>query len=220
MAVIIREERLIGGKKFKDIKVYRSDKLAVTEEVQKQAQKLDQFIVKTAAEIRDEARKKRLLNLKGKSGALELWYFIGGKLQFVDNPEIVLPEDKKYIWRALWDHAGELAPGKMNSRSGTHRDHFLYCYKIAKFDEDDVKKGGNWRAWVEFFDSPKIHSDERILDWIGEKMKTINKKNWVRVLNRNIRQSLKDKDTSFYTKAELYSLLEKVWKNLDKEEAR
>lgn len=217
MAVIIREERLIGGKKFKDIKVYRSDKFAVTKEAQKQAEKLDEFIAKAVAEIRDEAQKKKLLGLKGKGGVLELWYFVGKKLQFVDNPEIVLPEDKKYIWRALWDYAGELAPGEMNSRSGTHRDHFLYCYKIAKFDKDDVRRGGNWRAWVEFLDSPKIHSDERILEWIGEKMKTISKKNWVRVLNRNIRQALKNKDTSFYEKTELYSLLEDVWKNLDKE---
>jgi len=51
-------------------------------------------------------------------------------------------------------------------------------------------------------------------------MKTINKKNWVRILNRNVRQVLKDKDTSFYTKGELYALLEKVWNDLDKTEAK
>ncbi|OIO49988.1 MAG: hypothetical protein AUJ39_00010 [Parcubacteria group bacterium CG1_02_42_13] len=220
MAVIIREERTIGGKKFRDIKVYRSDKFAVTEETQKQAERLDEFLSKTLAEIRKEAGQKKLLKLKGKSGALDLWYFIGKKLQFVDDPKLIPPEDKKYVWRALWDHAGELAPGEMNSRSGTHRDHFLYCYRIAKFDKGDVERGGNWRAWVEFLDSPKIHSDERILDWIGAKMKTINKKNWVRILNRNVRQVLKDKDTSFYTKGELYALLEKVWNDLDKTEAK
>ncbi len=220
MAVIIREDRTIGGKKFRNIEVYRSDKFAVTGETQKQAEKLDEFLSKTLAEIKKEIDKKNLLKLKGKSGALDLWYFVGEKLQFVDDPKIVPPEDKKYIWRALWDHAGDIAPGGMNSRSGTHRDHFLYCYKIAKFDKDNVKRGGNWRTWVEFLDSPKIHSDERILDWIGEKMKTVNKKNWVRVLNRSIRQVLKDKDTSFYTKAELYVVLEKVWRSLDKLDAR
>ncbi len=220
MAVIIREERKIGGKLFKDVKVYRSDKFAVTEETKKQAENLDEFLSKTLAEIKGEAKSKGLLELKGKSGALDLWYFIGKKLFFVDDPKIVLPEDKKYIWRALWDHAGDVAPGDLSSRSGTHRDHFLYCYKIAKFDKNDVKRGGNWRAWVEFFDSPKIHSDERILDWIGEKMKTVINKNWVRVLNRGIRQALKDKDTSFYTKSELCTVLERVWRGLDKLDSR
>jgi len=220
MAVIIREKRTIGGKQFKDVKVYRSDKFGVTEEAQKQAEKLDEFLSSTLAKIRAEVKQKNLLKLKGKSGALDLWYFVGEKLQFIDDPKMVPPEDKKYVWRALWDHAADIAPGEMNSRSGTHRDHFLYCYKIAKFDKNDVKQGGNWRAWVEFLDSPKIHGDERILEWIGEKMKTITKKNWVRVLNRNIRQTLKYKDTSFYTKKELYEVLERVWRNLDKSDAK
>jgi len=216
MAVIIREERTIGGKQFRNIKVYRSDKFAITEEAQKQAEKLDEFISKTLTRIRDEVDQKKLLALKGKSGALDLWYFVGERLQFVDDPNVVLPEDKKYIWRALWDHAGDIAPGEINSRSGTRRDHFLYCYKIAKFNKGDVKRGGNWRTWVEFLDSPKIHSDERILEWIGEKMKTIGRKNWVRVLNRGVRRALKDKDTSFYARAELYKLLEAIWKDLNK----
>jgi hypothetical protein len=220
MAVIVREERIIGGKRFRNIKVYRSDKFAVTEETRKQAEKLDEFLSIKLAEIRKEVKSKDLLKLKGKSGALDLWYFIGEKLRFVDDPKIVPPEDKKYIWRALWDHAGDIAPGELNSRSGTHRDHFLYCYKIAQFDKNAAKRGGNWRAWVEFFDSPKIHSDERILYWIAEKMKTVSRKNWVRILNRGIRRALKDKDTSFYTKSELYGILEKVWKDLEKSDAK
>jgi hypothetical protein len=210
MAVIIREERTIGGKKFPNTKVYKSDKLALTDAARKQAEKLDGFLSKHLKEVEKEARSKGLLEFKGKDGALGLWYFIGTKLQFIDDSDIVLPEDKKYIWRAIWDHAGELAPGEMNTRSGTHRDHFLYCYRVAKFEWILVERGGNWRAWVEFLDSPKINSDERILDWVGGKMKQIKEKNWIRVLNRSLRQALKSKDTSFLKKDELYELLENV----------
>ncbi|NOH04738.1 MAG: hypothetical protein HND47_23590 [Chloroflexi bacterium] len=210
MAVIIREDRTIGGKKFPNTKVYKSDKLALTDSAKKQAEKLDEFLDKHLMEVKKEAQSEGLLELKGKDGALELWYFLGTKLQFVDDPEIVLPEDKKYIWRAVWDHSGELAPGEMNARSGTHRDHFLYCYRVAKFDWSLVKRGGNWRAWVEFLDSPKINADERILDWLSGRMSRIKQKNWIRVLNRGLRQALKNKDTSFFKKDELHELLEKV----------
>ena len=208
MAVIIREERTIGGKKFPNTKVYKSDKLALTDSARKQAEKLDGYLSKHLNEVEKEARSNGLLEFKGKDGALKLWYFIGTKLQFIDDPDIVPPEDKKYIWRAIWDHAGELAPGEMNTRSGTHRDHFLYCYRVAKFEWNLVDRGGNWRAWVEFLDSPKINSDDRILDWVGGKMKKIKEKNWIRVLNRSLRQALKNKDTSFLKKDELYELLE------------
>jgi len=211
MAVIIREERTIGGKKFSDTKVYKTDKLALTDATRKQAEKLDEFLSKHLHKIEQETKKNKLLRLKGKGGSLKLWYFVGTKLKFIDNSEIVLPEDKKYIWRAIWDHTKELAPGELNTRSGTNRDHFLYCYRIAKFSWDIVERGGNWRAWVEFLDSPKINIDDRILDWVGIKMIQVKEKNWVRILNRKLRQTLKNKDTSFLAKEELYELLEKAW---------
>lgn len=211
MAVIIREERTIGGKKFSNTKVYKTDKLALTDAAKKQAERLDEFLYKQLAAAEKEVKNKGLLEFKGRDGALELWYFVGTKLQFIDDPEIILPEDKKYIWRAIWDHTNELAPGEMNTRSGTNRDHFLYCYRIAKFDWHLVRRGGNWRAWVELLDSPKINNDERILDWVGMKMSQVNKKNWIRILNRKLRQTLKNKDTSFLKKEELHELLEKAW---------
>lgn len=214
MAVIIREERTIGGKKFLGTKVYKTIKLALTDTAKKQAEKLDEFLSKELHKIEKEAEKKGLLELKGKDGALELWFFVGTRLQFIDNPEIVLPEDKKYIWRAIWDHTKELAPGEINTRSGTNRDHFLYCYRIAKFNWEIVECGGNWRAWVEFLDSPKINVDDRILDWVGIKMMQVKEKNWVRILNRKLRRTLKNKDTSFLNKEELYELLERSWKEV------
>ena len=59
MAVIIREERIIGGKKFKDTKVYRSDKFAVTKKAQQQAEKLDRFLANTLYKIREKVRRKK-----------------------------------------------------------------------------------------------------------------------------------------------------------------
>ena len=225
MAVIIREERLIGGRKFKDIKVYRSDKFALTEEAQKQAQKLDEFLAEVMAEIGKEAQKKKLLSLKGKSGALELWYFVGKKLHFVDKPEIVLPEDKKYIWRALYDHAGELAPGPLTKRvlRDPATSHFSYCYLISRFPWEFVKMAGDWTSWSEFFDRKETKNDPRIIQWIGSKTKERNiksRQNWLRPLTKAIHKEFAKKDTAFFQEKELYKRLDEIFLSLSKNEQK
>jgi hypothetical protein len=86
----------------------------------------------------------------------------------------VHPSDKKYIWRALWQHAGELVPGEMKSRAGTNRGHFLYCYRLASYEREFVLTAGNWREWQDFFDSP-ILSNRIVLDWFERKISVIKK---------------------------------------------
>lgn len=223
MAVIIREERLIGGKKFKNIKVYRSDKFTVTKEAEKQAQRLDKFIAERMSEIEKEARKKNLLSLKGKSGVLELWYFVGKKLQFADDPKIVLPEDKKYVWRALYDHVRQLAPGPISKRvlRSPETSHFSYCYLISRFSWKFVKRAGDWTSWSEFFDRKETKNDPRIIKWIGFKAKEGNiksKQNWLRPLTRAIHKEFVKKDTTFFSEKELYNRLDKIFLNLSKNE--
>jgi len=223
MAVIIREERIIGGKKFKDVKVYRSDKLAVTEEAQKQAEKLDGFLASTLAKIREETRRKKLLDLKGKKGVIALWYFMGERLQFVDNPKIVLPEDKKHVWRAIYDHAGELVPGILTKRvlRDPRTSHFSYCYLVSKFPWKFVKIAGDWTSWSEFFDRKETKNDRRIIEWIAIKAKKGDigsRQNWLRPLTKVIHKEFSEKDTTIFSKDELHVRLDKIFLNLSKNE--
>lgn len=223
MAVIIREERIIGGKNFKNIKVYRSDRLAVTEEAQKQAEKLDEYLAGALAEIKEEAQKKKLLNLKGKRGALELWYFVGKRLHFIDDPKIVLPEDKKYVWRAIYDHAGELVPGILTKRvlRDPRTSHFSYCYLVSKFPWEFVKIAGDWTSWSEFFDRKETKDDQRIIEWISIKAKEgdiKSKQNWLRPLTKAIHREFAKKDTTVFLRDELYNRLDKIFLNLSKNE--
>jgi len=223
MAVIIREERIIGGKKFKDVKVYRSDKLAVTEEAQKQAEKLDGFLADTLTKIRKEARRKKLLGLKGKKGAIDLWYFVGERLQFIDNPEIVLPEDKKYVWRAIYDYAGELVPGILTKRvlRDPRTSHFSYCYLVSKFPREFIKTAGDWTSWSEFFDRKETKNDRRIIEWISIKTQEkdiTSKQNWLRPLTKAIHKEFSEKDTTIFSKDELYNRLDKIFLSLSKNE--
>ncbi len=225
MAVIIREERIVGGKKFKDVRVYRSDKLAVTQEAQKQAEKLDRFLADILTKIRNEARRKKLLGLKGKKGAIDLWYFVGERLQFVDDPKIVLPEDKKYVWRAIYDHAGELVPGILTKRvlRDPRTSHFSYCYLVSKFPWEFVKTAGDWTSWSEFFDRKETKNDRRIIEWINIRAKETDiksRQNWLRPLTKVIHKEFSEKDTAVFSKDELYGRLDKIFLSLSENEPK
>jgi hypothetical protein len=215
MAVIIREEQEIAGKKFNNVKFYLSDKRGLTQEEKERAEKLDQYIESALKNITNLCRSNGLLALKGKSGVIALWHFVGQRIaEFVDDVHIVLPEDRKYIWRALWDHSGELAPGEKENRSrkaGSFRDHWHYCYMISRYSLGQVTKAGNWRAWVEFLDSPWTRNDERIPEWISRKMSNPPCQNWLRKFTPSVRNALRNVHTSVLTQEELDQRLDKLW---------
>jgi hypothetical protein len=166
-------------------------------------------------EIEKELDKNGLLKLKGKKGeVIKLWYEVGVKLKFTEGLKLSA-EDKKLLWRALYDHAGKLAPGPISDRAKKtpERSHFSYCFKVAQFPWNFVKSAGDWSAWTEFFDSEIIRNDKRILEWLSEKQnKEFNNisslRDWIRPLAKSIRNELKGKDTSVYSDEELKTKLE------------
>lgn len=213
MAILIRENRILDGQEFYDLKVFKSDKVPISRDEELKAIDLDEFLSKFFSELREEVQKKKLIDLKGKSGVLELWYFIGEKLGFVDDPKKLEPTDKKYIWKAIWFHAKDLAPGEMKTRAGTNRDHFLYCYKLAQYEKQFVLNAGNWRNWMDFFDSP-ILSNEIVLEWFADKTKGIKElgiKNWLRDFITKVRNTFQNIDMSFLSKDEIINKMDKIF---------
>jgi len=218
MAVIVREERTIGGEKFANVKIYLSKKDALTKEERERAERLDMRLREEMISIAREAKEQHLLRLKGRPGVLPLWYFVGERLAaFVDDKSIVPAEDKEYIWRAIWDHAGDLAPGEKDKKSrkpGFARDHWRYCYLVYQKSGGSLKhaeRAGTWRAWVEFIDRQETRNDDRILDWIESVMKRAPVKGWLRVLTKAIHQEFGKRHTSVFEAKELKENLERVW---------
>lgn len=171
----------------------------------KEQRVFDLFLSNFFIDLYKELSDKNLLSLRGSKGVIDLWYYVGQKLQFIDNPLTVEPSDKKYIWKALWYHAKNIAPGDAKSRAGTQRDHFLYCYKLAKFEKDFVKNAGNWRDWMDFFDSP-ILSNEIFLRWFENNSQLIKEKkikNWLREFIKLIRNEFQNVDLSFLSEIEI-----------------
>lgn len=222
MAVIIREERVIDGKPEK-VKVFKTKRL-LTGELREQAEKLDKFLSKKMKEIEQEMEEKALLRLKGKKReVLKLWYEVGKRLDFVTDSSKVAAEDREYVWRAIYDHAGELAPGPLTER--VQRDpetsHFSYCYKLSRFPWEFVEMAGDWTSWSEFFDRKETKNDPRIIEWLGKKAqesKVSGRQNWLRPLTKAIHKEFENRDTTVFSLDELHMRIDKVFSEIKENE--
>jgi len=220
MAVIIRETRTIDGKPEK-VKVFKTKRL-LTGEFREQAEKLDGFLSKKLKGIRNEMKESGLLNLKGKRGdVLKLWYEVGKRLEFVMDTSIVTAEDREFVWRAIYDHAGSLAPGPVTKRAEREPEtsHFSYCYMLSRFPWEFVEMAGDWTSWSEFFDRKETKNDRRIIEWLGKRAKESNfksRQNWLRPLTKAIHREFEKKDTTVFSNEELFEILDKVFLNLER----
>lgn len=213
MAVIVRESRMIGGKEYPNVKVYKSTTL-VTGEARKKAEHLDQLLSRRMKRIESEMRKRGLLAKRGKPGVLRLWCEVGKMLTFVDEIEVEPAEDRKYVWRALYDHAGELRPSEPGQRASEFiRNHFRQCYELAKISWNFVREAGTWSAWKDFFENRRVREDDRIIRWLIQKSKispTTQRKNWLRKLTRGVNSRFLKRDTTVLTYDELMEELDEI----------
>jgi hypothetical protein len=222
MTVIVREQRKIGGKELV-VKIYKS-KHFVTQAEKNQAEKLDHFIEARMKEIVRELKEKGLVELKGKKGVVKLWYEVGKCLSFVMDKAVVPEDDREFIWQALYDHSGELNPGKSRV-DRPESNYFRYCYNLAQLEWDLVRLGGDWTSWVEFFDSKRIREDRRIIDWLisrsrekpSEKWLKFMKgarQDWIRRLTKPIRHRFQNRATTELNDEELFRELDEIFTEL------
>ena len=224
MPVIIREKRTISGTEYDDIKVYKTDR-PLTRAAKEQADKLDVILEGKMTEILKEIKSLNIITLKNKPGVIKLWYEVGIRLSFIEDTKIIPAEDRKYVWRALYDHTKELRPGEINVRAEKRPEnsHFAYCYYLSKYPWNFVKYAGNWTAWVEFFDSEVIRNDKRIIEWLGSQQQFANSslQDWLRKLTREVRREFKNIDTRIfseeYLNERLEEIIERVYPNLKKD---
>jgi len=224
MAVIVREIRMIDGKPEK-VKVFKTKRL-LTRELRQQAEELDKNLSQKMKAVEKEIKKTGLLKLKGKRGkVIKLWYEVGKRLDFVMDTSIVPVEDREFVWRALYDHSGELAPGPLSERvkRDPETSHFSYCYKLSRFSWEFVERAGDWTSWSEFFDRSETRNDPRIIEWLGKKAAESDvsgRQNWLRPLTKAIHKELKGKVTSVFTNKELFAILDDVFSKLQENEPK
>ncbi|AFS83378.1 hypothetical protein [Candidatus Nitrosopumilus sediminis] len=205
MAVLIREQ--VNGK---EKKIYKTNLEKVTTSIAKKADELDDKIKKKIEQIEKEAESNGLIELKSKKGnVVKLYHFVGNELKpFVDNLKLS-KGDKPYIWQAINYHSkflkiSESASGRLKRDPVTST--WTYCYNLGEYDTAQVQEY-DWTQWVEIFDSSITTKDKRVVPWLIKKKKESfsdgSLQNWFRALMREIRNHLKDYDTTVLSDKEL-----------------
>lgn len=220
MAVVIKETRILNGTPHDGVRVYKSHR-PVGAEAQIRADALDQTLETMMRRVVQEVESEGLLGLKGRRGVVRLWWAVGSRLrQFVDSLEVSPSEDRLFLWRAMYDHAPELVPGKIGARAERPlNSHFYYCYQLGGFDWAAVKAFGDWTSWVEFFDSERIRSDPRIVDWFATRLgdppsprwaafTAGGRADWFRTLTKSIRARFQRRDSRGLSDEELFGELD------------
>ena len=224
MPVIIRELRSIAGSPPALIKVYKPGDVPVTKSDKEKADRLDEELDLEMKKIENEMKKSGFIKLKGKKGAIKLWYEVGRRLAPVVNSLDLQSGEKKYVWRAIYDHVEELKPGEPKIRANERPEdsHFSYCYQLAAFKWDFVQKVGDWTTWYELLDSTLFRKDRRLMQWLASKQKDItsSQQNWLRPLTKAIRNELKKYDTTGFNNEELYEKLYTIFKRIHPDELR
>lgn len=224
MAVIIRQPRPIGDE-VREVPVYLSTR-PVGEAQREQARRLDDELSARMAKVTEEVRAGGWLELKGRPGVVRLWWEVGRRIgAFVHDVDVGPEQDRQFVWRAMYDHAPELVPGKIGARADRLlNSHFYYCYLLGRYDWARVQAFGDWTSWVEVFDSERIRRDPRIADWMTERatagspewtafMKG-NRMGWFRPLAKAIRARFDNRDTTGLGAGELYGELDEVFASL------
>lgn len=226
MAIIVREEKTIGGKSYV-VKVYKTESgKLITKKEKEKAEKFDEFLKEKVKQIEQKMKDTKLLNLKGKRGrVLKLWYEVGKELEFVMDTSIVAAEDRKFVWRAIYDHAEKLARGPLPVRvkRSPETSLFSYCYKVSRFTWEFVKNAGDWTSWSTFLDRKETRNDSRIIEWLGKKEKEdtiLNRQNWLRPITKAIHGEFKNKDTTVFSDEELYEKLDKIFSGIRENEEK
>jgi hypothetical protein len=178
MAVIVREKIDLGAGP-QDIRVFLP-KGVLSKSEREQAERLDIYLSELLPRIHKDMRKEGSLS----GSELVKWYNLGCRLQFVDDPSLVAPDDllQGYIWKAIREHCPqELRPspkrrGEQDTqpeREGHRRDHYHCCYEIGKYSWEDINKIKRWSDWMSLFEAPGILRDSRILKLVIEALTRI-----------------------------------------------
>jgi len=143
----------------------------------KNADKYDRALHEKFKQIKEELAKEKYNKMKA---GLEKYHLLGSKLKFLEAMELrkICDPELTLTWRALYDIVPDLSPtGNIpqdKKRAEGDRNHFLFCYRLGKYELRYLN--GHKISWRIFNDicmsfTPELWKDERLIEWIFEKVK-------------------------------------------------
>jgi hypothetical protein len=199
--------------------IYVSGTGIITNPEKKRAEDLSNELKTTFSNIDIEFVKSGLLTKGGtKKDALQIWYTIGKLLnEIIDKHKIKGSVDEPYFWQSVYDYIPKSiqknSPPKRSSE--WKRNHFRLCAKLAERKLEDVISVGNWSVWRDLYDNKKLLEDERVLNFVVNKIIEIGKGHKeFRPYIHGIRKNLKRVDTSVLNDSELKDKLTKIFSDI------
>lgn len=207
MAILIKKNK-------KDIFVSGSG--IITNSEKNQAEKLSNDLEDSISGLEIRFIKRGFLTKNGiKKDVLRIWYEMGALLnEKIDKYKIRGSADEPFFWQSVYDYAsGRIQKKPPPKRSSDwKRNHFRLCAKMAERKWSEVKEVGTWSVWRDLFDNGKILEDNRVLDFVIERIKKINTGHKeLRPFIHTIRRELKKVDTSVLSDQELENKLSKIF---------
>lgn len=184
----------------------------ITNSEKEKAEKLNSELRKSFQTFEDEFINNGVLTKTGvKKDALLIWFKIGSMLnKKIDEYNIKGSSDEPYFWQSVYDVVPNTIQKKPPPKrsSDWRRNHFRLCAKMAERDWEEIKSVGNWSVWRDLFDNSKLLEDCRVLNFVIDKVKRINKGHKeLRPFIHTLRRELKKVDTSVLSDKELENKL-------------
>jgi hypothetical protein len=209
-------------------KIYRTEQVGSTKAENDQADENDKRIEERMREIEEELRhitptidtnRSSLLELVGqKRGVVELWYRVGERLRPLYDEIEVPNENKKWLYRAFFEHSGELDPSRagpsVRNLDRPEQSHFCFCCMLAEFPWEFARTT-IWTNWAHFFDLKTTKSDSRIIRWLQAKQEEMKIKggqqDWLRSFAKGITEAFRKKDTGVFTDDQINKRLDEIY---------
>jgi len=201
MAVIVTETVDLGAGP-QEVRVFLP-KGALSRREREQAERLDAFLRLRMAEVAGEMRRE------GTAYAPEVrkWHALGRRLGFVDDPELVAPDDvvEGHVWKAVRQYCpAELQPGRRGvaggdaraRREGTRLDHYHYCYLLGKQEPAMLGWLNRWSDWFDLVEIAGALRDARALPLVVEAVSRVGRP----LGRREFREFVKELRRVFSTK--------------------
>lgn len=205
---------------------YKSARGVIASTDKELADRNDAELERKFREIEADIVKRDFLRLKKTWHVLRLWWELGRRLSFLRDMNVGDERDRIWLWRACYDHCGQLNPSKdgklsVRAQSRLKNSHFRYAELLGRLDWCTAKAIGLWDSWSGICDSECFQNDDRFVNWIacrakknrspvGQLLRARKHQDFFRDLAKRIRHRFKKMDTSVLSQKELFIELDKV----------
>lgn len=176
-----------------------------------QADRLDAKLEERLQQLARDLEEQGIMPSQKGKGSLTAYWELGRALKDVaDSEDFPNSAELPLLWKNAKMYLDELL---LYRDRGPRREHLWYCYRLAAYPKELVKKM-KWGEWVTIFDSAGINQEPRFDDWFTQQLALehgeIERKR-IRFFAPCVNAMLGNIDVPSLTKSELHNCYSAGW---------